>query len=1505
MTRAFPDKENIGCLEKFSIFFVKSQSEDTLSSKSMLLCTPVSGMESLRELEFSNIKIQIEYLGLFAATNLEELIFKIKNVSCPLFDFLIVQPSNFWLYSFANLSLSSGHITNTSISDRMLNKIFAKSFSASVISHSNSMPIYWTGYSVDPALKLSKDLVQRVNQFSSFKFNQMKNVFPAELQFCMDKDHFHPDSKFCPSVFKNLLVEVTQNSSNNSDSKLPPEVIIKCNSLLLDEGEVTDAGNVHKTRTKCPYVVCSISGHQSSVLLDTGSEVTLISEEFFHELQQSLNVKLPTLPVTNLCLKGATGIRSKKVTLQTFLDLTFNNQIFPFPVLIVPSVNLPFILGIDFLKKYQCTIDCMSETLGLLDGQVQVPWIHYDSQPDADSVATCVVDQTLSVNVFADSHGRDLFDLLCPLLPETVQIDVDFKPGAKFNAVVKKLNVEKAASSNQINVIIAGTNDINPSLSIDSIKEELDLSIIKDFPGPLIICDIFPRFDMSDPEISSPINNYLHSKLSKNSNIHFLSSKYSLKKYHFTRHGLHLNGKGKKVLAKLIADQVESIITSEVNGSTDIRPQLFHTRVTEIDSFENLLEDEVALNNLKCNTLLNPKNEDLTIKDIKEKVEGVDLSQDQKDQLINLLDEYKDVFSDIPGRCRTFEAKLRVKDKKPFIKRSFPIPFAKRKSVRVEIDRLLRLGIIERSNSPYSNPIVPVGKKDGAVRLCLDARILNPKLVSDSEAPELVDSLLSRFSNPQFISTLDCTASFHQIPLAEDSRDYVSFSHEGRNYRFCVVPFGLCVSMQLFIKAMDSVFGPETEDFLSRYIDDFRIVSSSFEEHLEHLSAILSAIKNAGMTLKFSKCCFIQDEIDFLGFLISKYGIRKNPEKVRAIMDFPIPKNVRHLQSFLGLVNFYRKFHQQHSDLVSPLLHLLKKDVPWSWSIADAAAFEKIKEAFANDIMLNYPDFSKPLFLNTDASLNAISGELFQVDDEGLRRPLVFYSRTLSLCERNYTVTELELLAIVACAQKFRQFMLGHKTTIMTDHHALTFLQNCVLSTGRLTRWSLFLQEYDLEIKYIKGPENVIADTLSRYPPELHRLPPNNLEINVNPIFRPKLEPTKLDKICNHVLKDPHLGKIVTELKEKNTNSNDLYTLHDGNLFFKDPKTSIFKLCIPKSLENETIQKTHQFLGHLGINKVYNYLRTIAIFPGMRRKISSFVRSCLDCQQSKVTSAKTTSQLHPVLASKNLELVSVDLFGPLPKSYGNFQNVLVVLDVFSKFVQFLPVRNATGVLVTRKFISSFVDKFGAPENVISDHGPCFRSHFWDKALKSKGTQPKHTSVYHPQSNPVERYMRILGEFCRLYCHGKHGSWSQYLTFFQDCLNNSVSESTGFTPIEIFLGIPPINFLKQFANFPPNTEVDQNTKFVLVQENLSKSARKREKHHALTAKNHGFREGDKVLLRTHHLSNAGQGEIAKFFRLYEGPLVIDHAVGVNAYKLKDPDSGNSCGVHNVIYLKKFF
>ncbi|XP_064462132.1 uncharacterized protein LOC135372455 [Ornithodoros turicata] len=265
------------------------------------------------------------------------------------------------------------------------------------------------------------------------------------------------------------------------------------------------------------------------------------------------------------------------------------------------------------------------------------------------------------------------------------------------------------------------------------------------------------------------------------------------------------------------------------------------------------------------------------------------------------------------------------------------------------------------------------------------------------------------------------------------------------------------------------------------YMNDVVVFSRSFREHLIHLRAVLSRMRDAGLTINPGKVQIASPKVDLLGFVVDRNTLSPNEEKLRAIIDYPRPHDIKSLQRFLGMVGFYRQFIPRCATLAKPLYELLRKNMQWSWGPRQEEAFSSLTQAIADTARFWLPDLKKPFVMQTDASDYGVGAVLLQ-EHEGDLCPVAFASRTLAPAEGNYSVTEKERLAVMFGLEKFDMYLDETTFTIQTDHQALAWLQRLKKPTGRLARWALALQGYSYQVQYLKGSTNKVADALSRAP---------------------------------------------------------------------------------------------------------------------------------------------------------------------------------------------------------------------------------------------------------------------------------------------------------------------------------------------------------------------------------------------------------------------------------------
>lgn len=454
--------------------------------------------------------------------------------------------------------------------------------------------------------------------------------------------------------------------------------------------------------------------------------------------------------------------------------------------------------------------------------------------------------------------------------------------------------------------------------------------------------------------------------------------------------------------------------------------------------------------------------------------------------LAKLCTEYADVFSLQDEKVTTtdiYEQKLTFSDDTPVYTPNYRIPHAHRPIVESEIEKLIKDGIVEPTCSPYNSPLLLVPKASNTTdqkwRLVVDFRRLNQKLVPDRHPLQRIDEVLDQLGRAKFFSVADLKTSFHQIELHPKSRDATAFSTQKGQWRFTRVPYGLNVSPNAFCRMMAIAFSGLPPEIAFLYVDDIIIVGCSEEHHLKNIRAVFEICRKTNLKLNPEKCHWFQNQVIYLGHLCTDEGVRPDPSKLDKVENFPVPENASEARRFVAFANYYRRFIEKFAHKAAPLNRLARKGVKFEWTAECDNAFQEIKNMLVSPPILAYPDFDKQFVLITDASDKACGAVLAQEYD-GIDRPIAYFSRSFIKGELNKSTIEKELLAIYFAIKHFEPYLYGRKFVVKSDHRPLVHLFGMTKPTNRLTRIRLDLEEFDFEIQYIKGADNVVADALSR-----------------------------------------------------------------------------------------------------------------------------------------------------------------------------------------------------------------------------------------------------------------------------------------------------------------------------------------------------------------------------------------------------------------------------------------
>ncbi|XP_078666715.1 uncharacterized protein LOC144908750 [Branchiostoma floridae x Branchiostoma belcheri] len=458
-----------------------------------------------------------------------------------------------------------------------------------------------------------------------------------------------------------------------------------------------------------------------------------------------------------------------------------------------------------------------------------------------------------------------------------------------------------------------------------------------------------------------------------------------------------------------------------------------------------------------------------------------DLSDEQRQQLDDLLREFADIFQDNPGRTTLTEHHIDTGNSKPVRQRAYRVAQAHREKMREELQKMEEMGVIEPSKSEWASPVVLVPKKDGSIRFCVDFRKVNAVSRFDAYPMPRIDEMLDRLGKAKYITKIDLSRGYWQVPLTPESKSKTAFVTPFGLYQFHTMPFGLHGAPATFQRLMDNMLRG-TEEFADSYIDDLDIFSDGWDEHLLHLREIFTRLRNARLTVKPSKCHFAMKVVPLLGHVAGGGVVRPDEEKVRAVKEFPRPSTKKEVRAFLGLTGYYRRFIPQYADLAAPLTDLTGSRKPQvvEWTDVCEEAFQVLKGKLCDYPVLQSPDFERPFVLHTDASERGIGAVLSQMDGNGEEHPVVYTSRKLLPREQNYSVPEKECLAIKYAVENLRYYLLGREFEVVTDHHPLKWLDEMKDKNQRLTRWSLCLQPYRFTVTHRAGKAHGNADALSR-----------------------------------------------------------------------------------------------------------------------------------------------------------------------------------------------------------------------------------------------------------------------------------------------------------------------------------------------------------------------------------------------------------------------------------------
>ena len=518
-----------------------------------------------------------------------------------------------------------------------------------------------------------------------------------------------------------------------------------------------------------------------------------------------------------------------------------------------------------------------------------------------------------------------------------------------------------------------------------------------------------------------------------------------------------------------------------------------------------------------------------------------------------------------------------------------------------------------------------------------------------------------------YFSVLDLRFGYWQIQMDVSDKEKTAFSIGKGLWQFTVMPFGLCNAVATFQRLMEKVLSGLIPHCCVVYVDDILVFGRTKEQSEENLRLVLQRLREAGLTLASDKCKLLQPEVKFLGHVINAEGTAMDPEKIKDVLEWPEPKNVRELRGFLGLTGYYRRFIRNYAGIVEPLNRLLQDSVPFKFQDVQRRAMATLISALTSEPILVRPDLNKDFIVDTDASDIGIGVVLSQLI-HGEERVVSFYSKGLSKSEKNYCTTRKELLALVKGVRKFRHYLLGRRFIVRTDHSALQWLRSFKEPEGQVARWLELLQEFDFVVYHRKGQLHQNADSLSRRPCASEGCSKCDRKESKWGVKRLSIDSSWV----SHQRSDVDLQMIISKLREFQTRptrvemgpmNNELLTLwgqwgslivKDGTLYRKWEKYAgdIWQFVVPKCDRDEVLKEAHggRTTGHLGGERTFRRIQERFYWPGYRRHVDRFCASCRECLRRNPPGKYAVMPLGLRVVGRPFERVAVDVLGPLKVS---------------------------------------------------------------------------------------------------------------------------------------------------------------------------------------------------------------------------------------------------------------
>ena len=821
---------------------------------------------------------------------------------------------------------------------------------------------------------------------------------------------------------------------------------------------------------------------------------------------------------------------------------------------------------------------------------------------------------------------------------------------------------------------------------------------------------------------------------------------------------------------------------------------------------------------------------------------------------------------------------------------------ALRPILKMKIDELLKYNIIRKSISQFTAPIVMVRKKNNEYRMCIDYRRLNDCTIREKFPIPNVCDTIDGLGGAKYFTTLDLYSGYYQLSIHEEDRHKTSFVCEYGQFEFNRLPFGLVNAPSAFQRTITAIFNEIHFDFLLIYLDDLIIFSKSKEEHTRHLELVFKILHTAGLKLNLRKCNFFQTEIEYLGFLISGKGVKPIKRNVEAIKNFPVPRTVKQVKGFIGLALYYKRFVRDFAGMAHPLYELLKKDTKWEWEEKHQESFEVLKTALTS--CMRHPEFSRDFIVQTDSSGYGVGAILCQMQPkvsldpeekeprldkdvyndkeneiEELEEVVIAYSsKKLDKKQMKYSATELECYAIIHAITVFKPYLYGRRFIVKCDHRPLQWLMSKAEPAGKLSRWAMKIQEFQFDIEYKKGKDNLNADALSRMP------------INNVSIWYPKMDDwviaQQTDEYCRTILE-----KLSLPVPQKDMNDAKYTILPNGIIARVDGR-----IVVPEGKRNEVLELNHdhKLAGHPGISRTLARLKERYSWPYMAIDVTNYVNKCEKCAKRKSYGATKAPLKSMPTTNKVMQMVAADICGPVTESKHGFKYILVVTDYASRYVITVPMIDQTAKTIAKHLVYDVFTIFGGATSMLTDKGTNLLAGVVQTICDLFGVERITTTSFHPQTDGLtERFNRTMADMLACFVNKTPDLWCEYLTFITMAYNTTPHSTTKFSPFYLFYGreanmpndiCPPIRY-RAVENYGEMVSQQWNIALEIARQNVEKAQVTQKKYYDEGSAIISFKVGEKVMLAE------PPNKPGKFNMKWEGPHTVITRISDLNYRIQ--------------------